>query len=59
MKPSGRGAKALFYVIVTPVAVAARPLWKRRLGLGADRKAHTYWRKHRRVVDAKDMKSQR
>jgi hypothetical protein len=51
--------KLLFYGLVTPLSVLARPVWARRLGIGADRKARTYWRKRGKVVDAKDMRSQR
>jgi hypothetical protein len=36
--------RLLFLVIVTPAAVIARPLWRRRLGLDFDRGARSYWR---------------
>jgi hypothetical protein len=40
--------RALFLVIVTPVGILARPLWRRRLELGFDASATTYWRDRRR-----------
>jgi hypothetical protein len=35
--------RLLFLAVVTPFAVLARPIWRRRLGLGFDRGAGTYW----------------
>jgi hypothetical protein len=35
--------RLLFLLVVTPLGVVARPLWRRRLGLGVDRRAASYW----------------
>jgi hypothetical protein len=37
--------RLLFLAIVTPAAVVGRPFWRRRLGLGVDRGAESYWRR--------------
>ena len=40
--------RLLFLAIVTPLGVLARPLWRRRLDLGFDPDAVSYWRDRRR-----------
>lgn len=52
------GTKALFYGVVTPLAVVLRPLWRSRLVLGRHER-ETYWRTRSDVVDAKSLRSQR
>ena len=36
--------RLLFLAVVTPLAVLGRPVWRRRLGLGFDARAGSYWR---------------
>lgn len=36
--------RLLFRAVVTPLGVLGRPLWRRRLGLGFDPDARSYWR---------------
>ena len=40
--------RLLFLAIVTPLGVLGRPVWRRRLDLGFDPGATTYWRDRRR-----------
>ncbi len=35
--------RLLFRGLVLPLGVVGRPLWRRRLGLGFDPKARSYW----------------
>jgi hypothetical protein len=39
--------RLLFLAIITPLGVLARPLWRRRLDLGFDPSAVSYWRDRR------------
>jgi hypothetical protein len=51
-----RSITALFYGVFTPVALVGRPYWRRRLGLGFDRSAATYWHDRRgRPVRGEDL----
>jgi hypothetical protein len=49
--------RILFFAVVTPLAAIGRTFWRRRLGLGLDREAVTYWRRRRDVVTADALKS--
>jgi hypothetical protein len=46
--------RLLFLAIVTPLGVLARPLWRRRLDLGFDPAAASYWRDRRRETITSD-----
>ena len=56
---SERWTRLLHRGVFVPVGVVGRPYWKRRLGIGADRGAGTYWRHREDVVSARDLRSQR
>jgi hypothetical protein len=38
--------RLLHLLVVTPLGVLGRPLWRRRVPLGLDRSARSYWRPH-------------
>jgi hypothetical protein len=49
--------RLLFILVVTPLGVLGRPLWRRQLGLTIDRGAETYWRRRRDgEVSAADLR---
>ena len=50
-------ARLLFLLVVTPLGVVARPLWRRRLGLGLAPRAQTYWHERRDgAIGARDLR---
>jgi hypothetical protein len=49
--------RLLFLAVVTPLAALGRPLWRRRLGLGLDPGAETYWRRRGDAVTAGTLKA--
>ena len=54
-----RFTKVLFYGVATPVGIAGRPLWQRRLALRNDARATTYWRARGDTIHARDLRGQR
>jgi hypothetical protein len=59
MKPD-RATRLLYRGVIAPLAVLARPFWRRRLGLEFDPQARTYWHdRGRHRIGARDLTTQR
>jgi hypothetical protein len=48
--------RLLFLAVVTPLAAVGRPFWRRRLGLGFDPRARSYWRKRGETIGAEALR---
>jgi hypothetical protein len=48
--------RLLFLAIVTPLGILVRPLWRRRLDLGFDAAAASYWRDRREKVTSDSLR---